>query len=718
MSTDTDTQAAGGGQGPREAPRGPSPVFGAQQQNDQREDENAAQAEQQEDQGGRTFRLLCAAVQATVDPAQLKQGDSGLFEGSGLTIEQQEELANIFVSNDGHFFVTLEDKAALRKTFWDDMTQRDQDNLVACLGYVRDIVRNLRRATKKPDFAFEVNDFIRAMTDGFMARMKSRTDRSDKDMNKTMRPPGRGNPETEVPPSSPEGDIFSMAKVNGTLQSLTRLQETLKLPLWGDVITQLQSAVREGGERGRRIVKAFHAINMAGEGPPLDQRLMVLEALDAAWSCTAVSKEDKGNKELSAARKKSGQAAIDVFETLVDQAICGFNEHLDAQRFDPSLRRIWKKEEAADMVKKILDPDKFLDVLSNELHLFSGLEQVANRYKHGEFDSKTHPTMVLQGLAGFASFAGGVLGDRLGSNFQSNLCSLVENISLHNNMCQVFPGGAMGIVRNVIAKSIKRHFVDVLNRRRAASFEQDPISSFPRAVEECLVMANIDADINFQYSMVKNKLSTLVLEKVNTLDMDQGDFWANDAMGKIFATGPSGGSEARGANAGTGADGAGSGTVIGVCNRWKKTGTCKWGADCKWAFSHTAAAATAAAERKAKAGAEREVREKGKKRKTDYELRRQEDQSKRQHSAPFPIGKLQSHFDKFTESRNMGVGFCVRKAILVGGCRGCRLKHKIDISDGDLAKFIGTDAEVSQAVRNNIMPANVRGGIYRLLGKQ
>eukprot|EP01047_Picozoa_sp_COSAG01_P025199 COSAG01_NODE_1581_length_9827_cov_12.794613_7_plen_167_part_00 len=126
------------------------------------------------------------------------------------------------------------------------------------------------------------------------------------------------------------------------------IQETLKLPLWGDIITQLQSAVREGGERGRRIVKAFHAISMAGEGPPLDQRLMVLEALDAAWSCTTVSKEDKGNKELSAARKKSGQAAIDVFETLVDQAICGFNEHLDAQRFDPSLRRIWKKEEAAD----------------------------------------------------------------------------------------------------------------------------------------------------------------------------------------------------------------------------------------------------------------------------------------------------------------------------------------------------------------------------------
>ena len=58
MSTETDTQAAGGGQGPRGAPRGPSPVFGAQQQNDQQEDENAAQAEQQEDQGGRTFRLL------------------------------------------------------------------------------------------------------------------------------------------------------------------------------------------------------------------------------------------------------------------------------------------------------------------------------------------------------------------------------------------------------------------------------------------------------------------------------------------------------------------------------------------------------------------------------------------------------------------------------------------------------------------------------------
>ena len=47
------------------------------------------------------------------------------------------------------------------------------------------------------------------------------------------------------------------------------------------------------------------------------------------------------------------------------------------------------------------------------------------------------------------------------------------HLSLHNNMCQVFPGGAMGIVHNVIAKSIKRHFVDVLNRRRAASFEQE-----------------------------------------------------------------------------------------------------------------------------------------------------------------------------------------------------------------------------------------------------
>jgi hypothetical protein len=50
---------------------------------------------------------------------------------------------------------------------------------------------------------------------------------------------------------------------------------------------------------------------------------------------------------------------------------------------------------------------------------------------------------VIKCLSGFAAFARGALGDRLGDNFDVNLVNLVTNISTHNENCAIFPGGAM-----------------------------------------------------------------------------------------------------------------------------------------------------------------------------------------------------------------------------------------------------------------------------------
>jgi hypothetical protein len=68
---------------------------------------------------------------------------------------------------------------------------------------------------------------------------------------------------------------------------------------------------------------------------------------------------------------------------------------------------------------------------------------------------------VIKCLSGFAAFARGALGDRLGDNFDVNLVNLVTNISTHNENCAIFPGGAMGIVLTVIVPALQLGYVGI-----------------------------------------------------------------------------------------------------------------------------------------------------------------------------------------------------------------------------------------------------------------
>jgi hypothetical protein len=96
--------------------------------------------------------------------------------------------------------------------------------------------------------------------------------------------------------------------------------------------------------------------------------------------------------------------------------------------------RDWDKKEASKMVFKLLSPDSLLEVMEGELHLFHHLRQVASG---APLDSSTSADDVIACLSGLSSFLRGVLGPRLGKDFETNLCTLVTAIKTYNKDCDV-----------------------------------------------------------------------------------------------------------------------------------------------------------------------------------------------------------------------------------------------------------------------------------------
>jgi hypothetical protein len=141
--------------------------------------------------------------------------------------------------------------------------------------------------------------------------------------------------------------------------------------------------------------------------------------------------------------------------------------------------RDWDKKEASKMVFKLLSPDSLLEVMEGELHLFHHLRQVASG---APLDSSTSADDVIACLSGLSSFLRGVLGPRLGKDFETNLCTLVTAIKTYNKDCEVFPGRALGIVTEVAIPALRILYAEPFNRRLRASFAQNSTMPFPAEI--------------------------------------------------------------------------------------------------------------------------------------------------------------------------------------------------------------------------------------------
>jgi hypothetical protein len=315
-----------------------------------------------------------------------------------------------------------------------------------------------------------------------------------------------GSTSTRSPTSSQPGqdgsnvDVLMGKRISASLCVSLPLSDTFK-----NIVLPFAEANADLAKRLK-----FQSLFVGGSSPPEETTLSLIKAFEiVAQAKSPPLREDAKDT----ARKNLEGTLQAAFSGLIAAGYRGFTEHCS---LNASVDRILTEQTQVEITRSLLKLD-FKDLILNKLYLFSALEQVATAKP--KLTSMTLE-VALSCLNGLSSFAFGVLGPRIGSDFKANMTKLVTNISTLSHGAQAYPGGFIAIIEQVIVATLQQEFVKPTQLRLSRSLSMDATSCMPVPAAALLKLGQIQlanpARV-FLYQQIFSGLSMLADTGVMTI---------------------------------------------------------------------------------------------------------------------------------------------------------------------------------------------------------